>query len=230
MTALLAIDVADNGVGVAVVKDGRVAFSLRDECGSRGSERIFRFIDFALGNAAVDKAELSCLAVTKGPGAFTGLRVGVAAVKGLGMALEIPVVGVSTLEALARSALPNQGLVVPVLDARKKQVYAAAYDGGSGEAAMDEAAWDPACFAESLVKSKKKCLFTGSGLRTYFTLFKDILAENFLAAPPSRWSISPNQVAALGWEAFQRGEAVSVFELSPSYRRLSEAEEALRSR
>lgn len=226
MKALLALDVADRGVGVAVAVDGVVVLSLRDESGVKGSAKILSYISFALESLKLDPSQLTCLAVTKGPGAFTGIRVGAAAAKGLAMALGIPIVGVSTLEALANSLFPSHGLVVSVLDARKKQIYAAAYDGISRIALIQESAWDPAIFSKALAEKKTNCRVLGSGLNVYADLFKNALGDRMLAAHPSQWAISPEQVAVLGWEGYERGEAVSAFQLTPEYHRLSEAEEA----
>ncbi|MHB8765940.1 MAG: tRNA (adenosine(37)-N6)-threonylcarbamoyltransferase complex dimerization subunit type 1 TsaB, partial [Deferrisomatales bacterium] len=129
MRALLAIDTADLSAGVAVAVDGEVRAEVCQPSRFRHAERLFLLIEAALAAAGAEKQHLACVAVTRGPGSFTGLRVGVATAKGLALALGIPVVGVSTLRALARGASPFPGLVVPVLDARKRQVYAAAYDG-----------------------------------------------------------------------------------------------------
>jgi tRNA threonylcarbamoyladenosine biosynthesis protein TsaB len=187
-------------------------------------------VDAALGGAGIGREDLGCIAVTRGPGSFTGVRVGIVTAKGIAFALGIPVVGVSSLEALARGSRPFPGLVAPMLDARKQQVYAAAYDGRSGETLLAEGAWDPAVFAQALSRFETACLVLGSGLGAYPDVFADALGERYLSAPPERWHIPPAEVALLGQREFEQGRAIDPALLIPVYHRLSEAEDAKRSR
>ena len=128
---LLAIDTAFERCSAAVLdmRDGRVL--ARDEplIGKGHAERLMDVVAGVLAGAEASYATLGRIAVTVGPGSFTGLRVGVSAARGLALALAVPAVGVTTLEALARphlGALP-EGLVLAVLDARRGEVYAALY-------------------------------------------------------------------------------------------------------
>lgn len=174
------------------------------------------------------KGDLSCIAVTRGPGSFTGLRVGVATAKGLAYGLGVPLAGVSTLEALARGAAPFDGAVAPMLDARKSQVYAAAWDGQSGECLLPEGVWNPPALAAELARLSGPVLALGSGLGTYGAIFREVLGVRLFAADPSRWPIPPRQVALLGWRELGAGQAVDPALLLPVYFRLSEAEERKR--
>jgi tRNA threonylcarbamoyladenosine biosynthesis protein TsaB len=187
-------------------------------------------VDVVLGGAGLGRSDLDCIAVTRGPGSFTGVRVGIVTAKGIAFALGIPVVGVSSLEALARGIQPFPGLVAPVLDARKQQLYAAAYDGRSGEAVLDEGAWDPLAFAQAIREFQTTCLILGAGLGRYASVFAGALGELCLSAPPARWHIFPAEVALLGHRGFEQGRAVDPALLVPVYHRLSEAEEAKRHR
>ncbi|GAB4260862.1 MAG: tRNA (adenosine(37)-N6)-threonylcarbamoyltransferase complex dimerization subunit type 1 TsaB [Deferrisomatales bacterium] len=226
---VLALDTAGETAGAAVAVDGVVRAQCVAASASRHAERVMGLVEAVLAGAGVGKDALSCVAVSRGPGSFTGLRVGVATAKGLAVGLGLPAVGISTLRALAEGARPFPGRVVPVLDAKKRQVYGAAFDGISGEVVQEEGAWDPEALARGLAEGPAPCLFLGSGLRPYREVFAEALGSRFLAAPPERWAVPPAQIARLGHEEFVSGGAMEPALLLPVYHRRSEAEEKRRS-
>lgn len=225
MKALLALDTADGGAGVAVALEGRVVAWEAEVSRARPAERLFVLLDEVLARAGVQARDLGCVAVPRGPGSFTGLRVAIAAAKGLAFALGVPVVGVPTLRALARGVIPGAGTVAAVLDARKGQVYGVAYDGPTGAEVVAEGAWRPRAFVEAVGALGAPYRFTGSGLTVYGALFRDFLGEAFQAAPQDQRAIPPAQVALIGWEGWVAGRATHPSLLVPEYLRLSEAEE-----
>jgi tRNA threonylcarbamoyladenosine biosynthesis protein TsaB len=227
---LLAIDTAGSTAGIAVSVAGELRSEITEASVSRHAQRLFRMIERALEGAEVRREELTVVAVTWGPGSFTGLRVGVAVAKGIAFALGLPAVGVSTLEALAGAHLPFPGVVAPVLDARKNQVYAAAWDGREGGLLLPEGAWNPEEFARRLAGFARPCLLTGSGLGPYAGAFAAPLGERLLAVPPERWAISPGQVAVIADRKAAAGQTEDPARLLPVYHRLSEAEEKKASR
>jgi tRNA threonylcarbamoyladenosine biosynthesis protein TsaB len=226
VSALLAIDTADRTAGVAILAGGQVVAEYVETSAYRHSERLFALIDEALRSAGLARSDLNAVAVTTGPGSFTGLRVGLATAKGLAFALGLPLVAVSTLEALARGAMPFPGLLLPMLDARKRQVYAGAFRGRDGYPLLPPAAWFPAKLAAELAPTTHPILALGSGLGPYRALFADALGERLLCAPETRWPVPPAQVALLAGEALARGEGRNPAAVSPVYLRKSEAEEA----
>jgi tRNA threonylcarbamoyladenosine biosynthesis protein TsaB len=228
MNAILAIDTAGQTAGVAVALGGEVRAWAVETSAPRHAERLFPMVDATLSGAGIARTDVACVAVTRGPGSFTGLRVGIVTAKGIAFSLGIPVVGVSTLEALAQGARPFPGLVAAALDARKRQVYAAAYDGRTGAAVVDEGAWDPRGFARAIAARGAVCLGLGSGFGPYADVFVEELGERLLLASPARWHIPPAEVARLGHEEFQHGRAIAPAVLIPTYHRLSEAEEVKR--
>lgn len=142
---VLIVDTALGACSAAVVEDGRL-LGLRSELMTKGhQERLAGMVRDAVAEAGGDFGALDRIGVTVGPGSFTGLRVGMAFAQGLGAALDRPVVGLSTLDALAASIEPS-GLVAAVIDARRGQVYARLFrDGaalGEPEALSLEAATD----------------------------------------------------------------------------------------
>ncbi|WP_298160242.1 tRNA (adenosine(37)-N6)-threonylcarbamoyltransferase complex dimerization subunit type 1 TsaB [Brevundimonas sp.] len=127
---VLVIDTALDACTAGVFEDGR-ALGVRSEVMARGhSERLGGFVRDAVAEAGGGFEALDRIGVTVGPGSFTGLRVGLAFAQGLGAALDLPVVGVSTLEALARSADGGQGATAAVIDARRGQVYLQLFEAG----------------------------------------------------------------------------------------------------
>ncbi len=127
---VLVIDTALDACTAAVFEDGR-ALGVRTETMARGhSERLGGFVRDAVAEAGGGFEALDRIGVTIGPGSFTGLRVGLAFAQGLGAALGVPVVGISTLEALARSADDDAGRTAAVIDARRGQVYLQTFETG----------------------------------------------------------------------------------------------------
>ena len=128
MAYILNIETATKNCSVAVADDGQVL--LCRELATDGyahAEKLHVFIDEALKAAGVAYRELAAVAVSKGPGSYTGLRIGVSAAKGFCMALGIPLISVDTLQILASKTTISDGVIVPMLDARRMEVYSAVY-------------------------------------------------------------------------------------------------------
>ena len=120
---ILGIETATESVGVALGGRDGVLASVTIARGRRHGETLAPAVQFACGHAGVELGDLDAVAVDIGPGLFTGMRVGIATAKALAMALDIPVVPVTSLDSLAESARDHHGLVVPVVDARKSEVF-----------------------------------------------------------------------------------------------------------
>ncbi len=225
MTALLALDTADRTAGVAVARGGEVLAAVVGVTHRRHGTRLLGLVDACLTGAGVERADIAAVACTVGPGSFTGLRVGLATANGLSAALGVPTAGVSTLEALARSAMPFPGTVVPLLDAKKRQVYGAVLDGRTGRRSAPEAAWDPGVLAAAAAGAGGDVLLLGSGIGPYRDVFAAALGGRAVFAPEWRWAIPPAQVAVLASAALERGEEAPPGGLAPVYCRRSEAEE-----
>lgn len=126
---LLAIDTSDRAGSVAILKEGQLAGVISTASGEAYSARLFRQVDFLLRELKIAMGDFDVFAVNAGPGSFTGLRVGLAAVKAWAEVFAKPLVAVSGLEAVAAQARPlvEGALVAPVLDAHRGQIYAALY-------------------------------------------------------------------------------------------------------
>ncbi len=224
MKVLLALDTSSGSTGTAVAEAGRVLASIAEAKPYRHSENLFAQIDAVLLEASLAKEDLTGIVVTRGPGSFTGLRVGLATAKGLAAGLGLPIAGVSSLAALAEPHWSASLVTAPVFDARKGQIYGAAY-GKGGEPLLPECAWDPAVFTLELKKLALPVTFSGSGIDPYGRVFKEILGDNFTAVPQESWFVDPASVARLGYAEFAAGRMTDPVNLVPVYLRRSEAEE-----
>lgn len=162
---LLAIDTAGYDCAAAVLdmRTGHVISEVCETIGRGHAERLMEIIDAALDAASIELSALGRIAVTVGPGSFTGIRVGVAAARGLGLALAVPVVGVTTLEVMARAATAASGRgAIAVIDAKRGEVYLQAFD-AAGNAASEPMLLTVAQ-AREFVDNNSEYEATGSGI------------------------------------------------------------------
>lgn len=167
---LLAIDTAGPNCAVALARasDGEAqVFARAEERIGRGhAERLAPMVDATLASAGIGYADLGRVAATVGPGSFTGVRVGIAFVRGLGVALDIAVVGVGSLDALALPlARRDAGTVAAVLDARRGEVYALARDLGTGAVIVEAQALRLEDLAFRLSHAERPIVLAGSAAR-----------------------------------------------------------------
>ncbi len=161
---ILAIDTAGPDCAVAILRDGQTLARASERIGRGHSERLMPMIAEALAAAHVSFADLDRVAVTTGPGSFTGVRIGVAAARGLALALDIPAVGVGSLEALALPILRSrkEGTVVAVLDAKRDEIYALTQDIASGEISVAAQALPVDMLARLLGNARRPLVFVGA--------------------------------------------------------------------
>ena len=159
---ILAVDTAGKTAGVALLQDDRLLYECYLDAGMTHSETIMPLIDNCLKFCHLTCADIDVYGVNAGPGSFTGLRIGLAAVKGLAFPRETLCAPVSTLEALA-AAHTGEGTVLCALDARRAQVYSAAFDLATHERLMDDDARAVADLAQFVENCKKPLFFVGDG-------------------------------------------------------------------
>ena len=225
---ILAVDASTNVAGCAVLSEQKLIAEDLVNYKLKHSEKLMPAISSVMDSSGLDYGDLDVLAVTAGPGSFTGLRIGIAAVKGICQASGKKVIPVSTLEALAYNLLYTAGLICPLLDARRSQVYAAVFrSDGSGklkrlspDATMDPGDLDR--LLDMLVQDGEKVYLLGDGMPVYGQL----LTEN----KPDRTAVKPFQslghaasVAACAQDHPE--QAVDFHVLEPVYLRPSYAEE-----
>jgi tRNA threonylcarbamoyladenosine biosynthesis protein TsaB len=129
MSLVLNIETATKNCSVSLAKNGETILckEMADE-GYSHAEKLHVFIEEVLKETNTNFQELKAVAVSKGPGSYTGLRIGVSAAKGICYALNIPLISVDTLEILAKQVTTDNGIIVPMLDARRMEVYSAVFD------------------------------------------------------------------------------------------------------
>jgi tRNA threonylcarbamoyladenosine biosynthesis protein TsaB len=221
---VLALETATLAGSAALLEGGHVVGQIALNIALTHSERLMAMVDRLLQDCRWETADLEGLAVSVGPGSFTGLRVGVATAKGLALALGLPVAAVPTLDALAGNLPFADALVCPVLDARKGEVYLSLYRwaGDGFERQWDYLALPPRSAAERLAAAAPVILL-GDGVATCLPFLSGLGAELRLA-PPSHSTPSAALVGQLGHAMIKAGQAVAVDALSPLYLRPSEAE------
>jgi tRNA threonylcarbamoyladenosine biosynthesis protein TsaB len=213
---VLAVETSTPAGGAALLDGELVVGEYALDVSATHSERLMGAIDRLLTDAGWTVRDLEGLAVAVGPGSFTGLRIGLSTVKGLALALAIPIAAVPTLDALA-AGVPFAALpVCPVLDARKREVYASLYrwDGSAMRREWDYLAIAP---GELAARLREPVIVLGDGV-------DQIDSPHARRLSPPRRGPSPASVGALGHARLSRGDSVPPAELVPIYLRPSEAE------
>lgn len=140
MAIILSIETTTTNCSVSLSKDGETFALLEDYSNNYShAERLHVYIANILNQNNLKPQQLDAIAVSKGPGSYTGLRIGVSAAKGLCYSLNIPLISVSTLKALAKQVQVPEGVIVPMLDARRMEVYSAIFDANNNEIRKIEA-------------------------------------------------------------------------------------------
>jgi tRNA threonylcarbamoyladenosine biosynthesis protein TsaB len=210
----LAIDTSTRATGLALAEDDLLE-SRRFGGGLNAGEHLVPAIDRLFADHGRSKHELKRITIAIGPGSFTGLRIGLATAKGLALALELPIVPVSTLEVLAMQAPVREGLVVPVIQARKGEVYHGAWrrHGGNLERAGDPARSET---AELLEKLPVDAFLIGPALSGMQEQITALDREVAIAGPEDR-ELNLSWLLSLGNEKARRESAVDVATLEPEY-------------
>ena len=219
---LLGVESATLSGGVALLDGDRLLGEITLNIAITHSERLMSAVDRLLADCGLAPADLDGLAVSVGPGSFTGLRVGVATVKALAMALDLPIAAVPTLDALA-SRLPfADAPVCPILDARKGEVYLSLYRWRDGGMVRE---WDYLALPPELAAARLDApvILLGDGIEACRP-WLDRLGAEARVAPAAQRMPSAASVAVIGRAALSAGEGVGADSLAPLYLRPSEAE------
>ena len=211
-----ALGIESSGIrgGVALVEDDRTVQARLFDKGMVHGREIAPAIRALADAAGWTLESLDLLAVDLGPGSYTGLRVGLAAAKGLAFALGKPLVGVASLDALAHGAAGRAKVLCPAMDAKWEQIYGAVYV--DGLRTTDYLAEKPAAFAERVPKD---AYVFGDALDAFGQLFRD-----FQQGPRELWDPRPESVARLGLRLHAEGVRHDAAALVPLYLRPTEAE------
>jgi tRNA threonylcarbamoyladenosine biosynthesis protein TsaB len=224
---LLAIESATADASDALLRGSAVLVERRVPPGQPASEGLLPALLAALDDAGVALADLDAFAVSIGPGSFTGLRVGVATLKGLAFGAAQRVVAVPTLAALAARAGEAPGPVAALLDARRGEVYAAIFaDPAAHASSVAPAVLRPAEVAERLARAAGAgpCRAIGDGVAVAAQALRTQLGDRIELVPPPRGAAAAHAVGRVAQALLARGEAISADAVAPLYLRRAEAE------
>lgn len=211
MSYILNIETATKNCSVAVAKDGKTVVCREvAEQGYSHAEKLHVFIEAVLHTSQLQFKDLSAIAVSQGPGSYTGLRIGVSAAKGLCYALKIPLIAVDTLEILASKANIESGLIIPMIDARRMEVYSAIFDPEHYKVRETQA---EIISSESYAELSKPVYIVGDCSEKCKSVLTDPKFEfiDTIIYP------SANEMSALSFEKFQKNETADVAYFEPFY-------------
>ncbi len=220
---LLTIQTACPAGGIALSSGETLLAEVNLDVRKTATEWLLQSIEDLLARADIAKEALEGIGVVRGPGSFTGLRVGLATAKGLALAIGCPLLGVSSLQCLAMQLSFTSLPVCTMLDARKQEVYTALYywQAGNPHPVADERVVRP---EKLLAEIPDETLFVGSGALVYRSLIVRKMAGRAHFAPAFLNLPRAGAAAALAWHEWQAGRTLAAEELMPVYLRPSEAE------
>lgn len=237
---VLAIDSSGLTATVAIVEDDQTIAEYTTNYKKTHSQTLLPMIDEMVRMVDADLKEIDAIAVAGGPGSFTGLRIGSATAKGLGLALDKPLIHVPTVDAMAYSLYGCEDIICPIMDARRKQVYTGLYsfshkkmeenDGGSlyDEPVFQVLRMQMAVPVEELIRHlnvyRRRVVFLGDGVPVYKEMLAEGLKVPYSFAPSFMNRQRAAAVGALGIRYYEAGRYETAAEFKPEYLRKSQAE------
>lgn len=229
---ILGLDSSGIVASVAVVEEETLLAEYTVDYKKTHSQTLLPMLDTIGKMIELDMQTIDAIAVAAGPGSFTGLRIGSATAKGLGLALEKPIVAVPTTEALAYNLFGSRGIVCPLMDARRNQVYTGIYRFCGNEMVTVEGqmAVDIDMVAEKLNALGEEVIFLGDGVPVFREILKEKIQVPCIFAPAHVNKQRASAVAALGLVYARQGRLESAAEHKPEYLRMSQAERERKER
>jgi tRNA threonylcarbamoyladenosine biosynthesis protein TsaB len=234
---LLALDSSGLVASVAVVIDDITVAEYTINHKKTHSQTLLPMLDEVKRMTELDLRTIDAIAVAAGPGSFTGLRIGSATAKGLGFALDIPIVSVPTVDALAYNLYGSDKLICPIMDARRNQVYTGLYEFVKGQdldapyhlnSVEKQCAADISDIVEKIndicAKTGKEAIFLGDGVDVYKEKIAELIKVKYSFAPACCNRQRASCVAALGMSLYKEGVFETAADHAPDYLRLSQAE------
>lgn len=221
---ILAIDSAGSTAAVSIGSREAIHMTAQLNSGKTHSEQLLPLVVFAMETLKISFADLTAVAVTAGPGSFTGLRIGMATAKGLAQGARLPFIAVPTLDVLAENGRGFTGLICPILNARRNEVYTAVYENtASGIRRLSP---DQAIPLNALVESiaaDKQAYFTGDGVDAYAADLQTLLPDRAHLAEGTRRYVSGDALVKLAYRHLDTEGADDLYRTHPIYLRQSEA-------
>lgn len=222
---ILGIESSSLVASVAIVEDEVTTAEYTVNFKRTHSQTLLPMLDEIVKMVELDLETIDGIAVSGGPGSFTGLRIGSATGKGLGLALKKPLISVPTVDAMAYNLYGSAYTVCPIMDARRNQVYTGIYDNRNGFSIIKEqCAMDIEELVEELNTAGQKVVFLGDGVPVYKKQIQEKLTVPFLFAPAHLNRQRAAAVAALGCKYYEEGKTLTAEEHAPVYLRKPQAE------
>lgn len=223
---LLGLDSSGLVASAAIVEDDILLAEYTVNYKKTHSQTLLPMLDAISGMTELDLETIDAIAVAAGPGSFTGLRIGSATAKGLGLALKKPLVAVPTVDAIAYNLYDVPGLICPLMDARRNQVYTGLYEFRNHR--METVASQMAVSVEAIVEQinslGREVIYLGDGVAVYRHQLEQLTKVPFSYAPLHLSRQRAAAVAALGAVYYARGQVETAADYRPEYLRLSQAE------
>ena len=223
---ILAIEGSSQVASVAVLTDEVITAEYTVNYKITHSQTLMPMLDEIIKMTETDLRTVDAIAISGGPGSFTGLRIGSATGKGLAQALNIPIIHVPTLDGMAYNAFGFDGIICPIMDARRSQVYTGLYSFNDGvfKVKMEGCAISIEELIAKLGGFTGNILFIGDGIPVFKEQIENELAERAYFAPANMNRQRAASIAVLGGEYFKQGKTISAAEHLPEYLRSSQAE------
>lgn len=223
---ILGLDSSGLVASVAVVEDDNLLGEYTSNYKKTHSQTLLPMLDELAGMIELDLATVDAIAIAGGPGSFTGLRIGSATAKGLGLALKKPIVSVPTVDALAYNLVGHQSLVCPLMDARRNQTYTGLYrfNGNEMRVVKEQCAVGIDEIVQAINERGEAAVFLGDGVPVFLEYIKENCKVPYQYAPAHMNKQRAGAVAALGMRYFAEGRYETAEAHKPEYLRLSQAE------
>lgn len=219
---ILAIDTSNQTLAIAVVKGNDVLFNSTKIVKNTHSVEAMPEIEKAINASGQTMQDIDRIAVAKGPGSYTGLRIGVTIAKTLAWTLNKELVAISSLEALALNCKNYTGFISPIFDGRRGQVYTALFKAEKGKLTrvLEDQILVNTEWAQVLSEYKEPVTFVGLDIPTHEAVFRDVLQGNCKIADEQNWASDASEIALVA----QHLEVQNTHAFVPNYVRLAEAE------
>lgn len=223
---ILAVDSSGLVASVAIMEDDTLVAEYTINYKKTHSQTLLPMLDEIVKMTETDLQSVDAIAVAKGPGSFTGLRIGAATVKGLALTLDKPVIGIPTVEGLAMNLYGADALICPLMDARRNQVYTGIYQFCDGELTVleDQMAVGIDQIIQMLNERNQSVIFLGDGVSVYREIIEEKMMVPFSFAPAHQNNQRAGAVGVRAMSYYKQGKTESADDFVPEYLRLSQAE------
>lgn len=219
---VLAIDTSTNVLGVGIVSEEKVIGEYITNIKRNHSTRVLPAIDYLLNDCGLHIKDINKIVVANGPGSYTGLRIGITIGKTLAWTLNVPISGVSTLQLIAANGKYFEGVISPLIDARRGNIYTGLYKYSDGRwsSVLNDRHISSVEWAKKLKNFNENILFIGENISTHRTAFETELKGKVSFSPVTLNNPRPGELGLIGMDLPE----MDIHSFVPNYLRLAEAE------